>query len=157
MDGFLRDTTPASSGNPSAAMSKLKYIGLTVVFLWFFLGGITHFASPDFFVRIVPPYVPYPLAAVYVSGVLEVIGAVAIWIPKWRALAGIGLFVLTLCVTPANVHMWLNPELFPNISETALGLRLFIQVLLLACIWWATRVGATGDAQPTPDTAAGRY
>jgi len=45
-------------------------------------------------------------------------------------------------VSPANIHMSLNPELFPDVSELALTLRLVIQVLLLACIWWST----------TPDT-----
>jgi uncharacterized membrane protein len=120
-------------------MKILKYVGLTVVFIWFAIGGAYHFINPDFFVRIVPPYVPWPLAAVYVSGVFELAGAVGIVHPKWRSRAGIGLFVLTLCVTPANVHMWMNPELFPTISESALGFRLVLQVALLACIWWSTQ------------------
>ena len=110
-----------------------------MVFLWFFIGGITHFTNPDMFVRIVPPYVPFAAAVVYVSGVFELLGAVGIWIPRWRQWSGNGLIALTICVTPANVYMWMNPQLFPNISETALGVRLIVQVLLIACIWWSTR------------------
>jgi uncharacterized membrane protein len=119
-------------------MKILKYAGLAVVFLWFALGGAYHFVNPDF-VRIVPPYVPWPLAAVYVSGVFELVGAAGILFPSWRSRAGIGLFILTLCVTPANVYMWMNPELFPTISEAALGIRLVLQAALLACIWWSTQ------------------
>jgi uncharacterized membrane protein len=116
-----------------------RRIVLAFVFLWFLLGGIGHFALADVFVRIVPPYIPFPLAAVYLSGVAELAGAAGILVPRTRALAGIGLMALTVCVTPANVYMWMNPQLFPAISETALVLRLLFQPVLIAGIWWSTR------------------
>ena len=123
-----------------------RYAGLAVVFLWFFLGGIGHFTMTAFFVSIVPPWVPFPLAAVYLSGVLEILLALLIIWPTSRPLAGWGLVLLTLAVTPANVHMWLNPEQFPDASETALTIRLVIQVFLLLLIWWSTRLPIEGDA-----------
>jgi uncharacterized membrane protein len=125
---------------------KPKPVGLGIVFLWFVVGGYFHFATPEAFVRIVPPYVPYPLAVVYISGCFELLGAVGILLPKWRSKAGIGLFVLTICVTPANVFMWMNPQLFPSMSETLLGVRLVVQVALLACIWWSTRSSGRATA-----------
>ena len=76
------------------------------------------------------------------AGVFEILGALGILFQRTRRIAGIGLFVLTLAVSPANIYMSMNPELFPDISELALTLRLIIQVLLLICIWWST----------TPDT-----
>ena len=63
-----------------------------------------------------PPYVPFPLAAVYVSGVFEILFAIGILIPATREWSGNLLILLTLAVTPANVHMWLHPELFPDVS-----------------------------------------
>lgn len=120
-------------------MSIYKKIGLGFVFTWFFVGGIAHFVVTDFFLNIMPPYFPLHLEAVYISGVFEIVGAIGLLIPRFRTLAGNGLILLTLCVTPANVHMWLNPELFPEVPPFALTLRLFVQVLLLACIWWSTR------------------
>ena len=45
-------------------MAKLRLLGVAFVFLWFMLGGIAHFTSTDFFTAIVPPYVPFPVAAV---------------------------------------------------------------------------------------------
>ncbi len=120
-------------------MFRWQFIGLAVVFLWFMFGGVTHFTNPEFFVNIMPPYIGWHLEIVYVSGALEVLGALGILIPKTRALAGNCLILLTLAVTPANIHMWMHPELFPDISETALTVRLGIQVLLLICIWWCTR------------------
>ena len=119
-------------------MNKLKIVGMAFVFLWFMGGGVMHFISPEFFLAIMPPSLPYHEAAVAISGVFEIIGAVGLLFQRTRRRAGIGLFVLTLAVSPANIYMSLNPELFPDVSELALTLRLVIQVLLLACIWWST-------------------
>jgi uncharacterized membrane protein len=121
-------------------MTKLRIAGLVFITLWFLIGGIGHFTGTRFFVAIVPPYVPAPLLMVYVSGAFEIAGALGVWIPNLRRWAGLGLFVLTICVTPANIYMWQHPDLFPNISPTLLALRLPVQVLLLALIWWATEI-----------------
>jgi len=136
-------------------LKLLKYLSLALVFLYFFVGGIAHFVATDRFVRIVPPYIPFPLAAVYVSGVFELLGGIGLCLPRWRERAGNGLIALTICVTPANVHMWLNPQLFPTMSEAALFWRLPLQVGLLGLIWWSTRAkpgggpgGITGDPAP---------
>ena len=85
---------------PSAALSRRKLAGLAFVFLWFFIGGIAHFVATEIEMRIVPPYVPWPRAAVLVSGVFEVLGAAGLlWRPtRWAA--GVGLFLLTIAVTP---------------------------------------------------------
>lgn len=127
---------------------------MVLVSLFFLIGGQAHFTATPFFVSIVPPYVPFPLAMVYFTGVLELIGAVAIWIPRWRSWAGIGLVALTVCVTPANIYMWMNPQLFPDISPSLLGWRLVAQVVLLAIIWWSTRpqraaVAASSASDPS--------
>jgi uncharacterized membrane protein len=120
-------------------MKILKWFGLAITFLWFAIGGVAHFTSTDMFMRIMPPYLPWHSAAVYLSGVFEIVGAIGICIPRFRQWAGNGLILLTVLVSPANVYMWMNPHLFPTISATLLGVRLIVQVLLIACIWWSTR------------------
>ena len=118
-------------------MSRPQIIGLAIVFLWFFIGGIAHFVATDLEATIVPPYIPWPVAAVLVSGVFELLGAAGILIPSLRKAAGIGLFLLTLAVTPAHIYMLQQPELF-NVPLWALWLRLPVQVALLALIVWST-------------------
>lgn len=106
------------------------------VFLWFFIGGIAHFVFTETEMRIVPPYVPWPRAAVLVSGALELLGAVGLlWRPS-RRLAAWGLFALTLAVTPAHIYMLQQPQLFPSVPYGALVLRLPLQAALLALIAW---------------------
>ena len=120
-------------------MLSWKSLGLAVVFLFFMGGGVSHFTNADFFVAIMPPYLGWHLELVYISGVFEILGAIGILIPRLRALAGNCLIVLVICVTPANIHMWMNPELFPDVPSAFLSIRLVLQLLLLWLIWWSTR------------------
>lgn len=120
-------------------LKVLRYLGLGIVFVWFMFGGITHFTNPDFFVAIMPPYLPWHLEIVYLSGVFEVVFAGMLFLPNTRQLAGNLLIALTLAVTPANIHMWLNQDLFPDVAPPFLSLRLVVQVVLLFVIWWSTR------------------
>src|SRR5580704_8872295 len=124
--------------NPPAMMPILKRIGLVLVLLWFLFGGVAHFSLTEAEMRIVPPAIPWPRAAVLISGVFELLGAVGILIPATRRAAGIGLFLLTIAVTPANIYMLQHAELF-NVPRWALIVRLPFQALLLALILWSTR------------------
>ena len=118
-------------------MLRARIVGLTIIFLWFFIGGIAHFAATEAEMRIVPTYVPWPWAAVIVSGVFELLGAAGIlWRPT-RRIAGLGLMALTIAVTPAHIYMLQQPELF-GVPIWALWVRLPIQVGLLWLICWST-------------------
>ncbi len=117
---------------------RYKTLVLLVVFAWFLIGGIGHFVAPQFFLKIVPPALPYRIEAVYISGFFELLGAAGLLVERLRRAAGIGLLALTVAVTPANIYMWANPQLFPAIPETLLALRIVLQIVLLAGIWWAT-------------------
>lgn len=121
----------------SATIPTLQRIGLILVFLWFLLGGVAHFSLTATEMRIMPPAIPWPRAAVLISGVFELLGAVGILIPFTRRAAGIGLFLLTIAVTPANVYMLQHAELF-HVSRWALIVRLPFQAVLLALILWST-------------------
>ena len=119
-------------------MSKGKRAGLALVFLWFFIGGIAHFALTDTEMRIVPPWIPWPREAVLASGVFELLGAAGLLWRATRRAAGWGLFALTLAVTPAHFYMLQRPDLFPSVPYWALLARLPLQVALLALIVWCT-------------------
>ncbi len=122
---------------PSTHCGQLLALGF--VFLWFFLGGIAHFAFTEREMSIVPPWLPDHRLLVLVSGVFELVGAIGLLSARTRSAAGWGLILLTLAVTPANVFMWQHAEAYPMIPAWLLTLRLPFQLVLLALIWWATR------------------
>jgi uncharacterized membrane protein len=126
-------------------MSRGKLAGLSIIFLWFALGGVAHFALTETEMSIVPPYIPWPRAAVWVSGVFELLGAAGLLYAPTRRAALWGLFALTLAVTPCHFYMLQRPELF-KVPYWALVARLPLQVALLALIaWCAGAFGAKAD------------
>ena len=120
-------------------MSRGTRAALVIVFAWFLFGGLAHFVFTEVEMRIVPPWVPWPRAAVLVTGALEIAGALGLLAARTRAAAAWGLFALTLAVTPANVYMLQQAELFPQVPRLALILRLPLQLVLLALIWRVAR------------------
>jgi uncharacterized membrane protein len=134
----LETATIGAHTTPCRFPGRLKLLGLGFVFLWFSIGGIAHFAATNLEkTRIVPPYIPWPHVTVLISGVFELLGAGGLLFQPTRRAAGIGLFALTISVTPANVYMLQSADMF-GVPYWALVARLPLQVALLALIWWST-------------------
>ena len=132
---------PSASGTVSTAGGSGwgRRIGLAFVFLWFAVGGAAHFLATNLEAKIVPPYLPWHRAIVLVTGAFELLGAAGLLYRPTRRAAGIGLFVLTLLVTPANIYMLQRPDLF-GIPLWILVARLPLQLALLAVIAWSTMI-----------------
>ena len=106
----------------------------------FIIAGINHFVRTAFYVSIMPPYLPWHLELVYISGVAEAGLGAMVLIRRWAVGAGWGLIALMVAVFPANLHMAIHPDLYPSFSKLGLWLRLPLQGLLLAWAYWYTRV-----------------
>ena len=127
-------------------MSTAKRVLLGLLGVFYVGAGVSHFTQTDFFVEIVPPYLPAPLTLVYVSGAAEIALGVLVLLPPTRRLAAWGLIALLIAVFPANVHMALHdvhpahaPAWMRDPSPLALWLRLPVQGVLVAWAWWYTR------------------
>lgn len=125
---------------------RARRAALLLLSAFFVVAGVNHFVNPDFYVRIMPPYLPAHLELVYISGLFEVAGGLAVLLPSIRRLAGWGLILLLLAIYPANLHMALHPDLFPDAPAYALYGRLPLQLLFIAWAYWATQ--PPGDLAP---------
>jgi uncharacterized membrane protein len=124
--------------------TALKY----VLGIAFALAGANHFVMTDFYVSIMPPYLPWHLFLVYLSGVIEFACGVGLLVPRISRVAAWGMFATSLAVFPANIHMALHTGLYPQFSVTAMWLRLPLQLVLLVWIYWYAR----GDKKaPRPE------
>ncbi len=120
-------------------MRTFKLVTKWLCGVLFVAAGVNHFVRPDFYVRIVPPYLPWPRELVLVSGVAEVLLGVLLLIPRTTVLAAWGLIALLIAVFPANLHMALHTGQYPEVPARALWLRLPLQGVLIAWAWWYTR------------------
>jgi uncharacterized membrane protein len=116
----------------------LKLVMKWLMGIAFIAAGINHFLSPAFYVKIMPPYLPWHLELVYLSGVAEAVLGALLLIPRFSGLAAWGLIALLIAVFPANLHMALHPDLYPNLRPAVLYARLPIQGVLIAWAYWFT-------------------
>jgi uncharacterized membrane protein len=108
---------------------------------FFILAGALHFVIPKAYRRIMPTYVPAPMAMVYASGVAEIAGGVGLLAERSRRPAGWWLIATLIAVFPANLHMALNPDDFQKVPGGAKALwgRLPFQGVFIAWVLAAMR------------------
>ncbi len=111
---------------------------IILIAILFLAIGTMHFVNPGFFLSIMPPYLPYHLELVYISGVFEILGGLGVLITPLRKWAGYGLIALLIAVFPANIQMLINEVKTHGWTLTTIPLiiRLPIQPLL---IYWVYR------------------
>ena len=115
-----------------------KLILIIISSIFYTIVGIKHFINPEFFLAIVPPYLPYHLELVYISGFFEILFGIMILFPRYRFYGSIGLILLLLAVFPANIYLAQSKE-----AQVAIGAnqqiatwRLPIQGLLIFVAYW---------------------
>jgi len=121
-------------------MARVKIAFCWLFALFFFYAGILHFVQDDSFAAIVPPLLPFPKLIVWVTGVMELVLAVGLVLPKYRKMSGFWLAPYLLAVLPANIYMAMNNIPLGDMaaSPTALWVRVALQFPLIALILWAS-------------------
>lgn len=116
----------------------------------FIFAGAMHFVIPRGYAAIMPPWVPFPMEMVYLSGVLEILGGAGILLPKLQRLAGLGLIALLIAVFPANIQMLSNgiAAHASSLYIALLFLRLPLQPLLIVWIYRSAVSHRRAAAQP---------
>ena len=119
-------------------MKNFKFFTIIILSLFYINVGITHFTNPEFFLGIMPPYIPYHDFFVYLSGFFELLFGLMILFKKTRYYGGIGLLFLLLAVFPANIYLYHSVEAqeILNFNKSGAFIRLFFQVPLLILAYW---------------------
>jgi uncharacterized membrane protein len=131
-----------------------KRIAEFVTAIVFIAAGANHFWHPSTYVRITPPIFPRRLALVWISGFFEMLGGAALLVRLLRRSAAWGLILLLIAVFPANIYMAVHADRFasPHLPAWALWLRLPLQGVMIAWVWWIGRdtAGHAGRGSTTP-------
>lgn len=119
---------------PRVAPAARARVGLTAFFLFTSLG---HFTRTEEMAAMVPPAIPYRVETIYLTGVLELLGAVGVWVPGLVRLTGLCLILLLVCVLPANIYAAINRVDFGGhgAGPAYLLVRVPFQLFVM---WWAS-------------------
>lgn len=113
----------------------------TLLALLFLSTGTMHFLATASFAQIVPPFLPHPVALVYLTGLAELALALGLLFQPTRRFAAWSLVVLLIAVFPANVYM-LHAHiavLGHQIPAWLLWIRLPLQLPLIGWAYLYTR------------------
>ena len=100
------------------------------------VSGFYHLWKPEFYVPIVPSFLPFPLGIVYLSGIVELLlGVVTLFLNQKYTKFGIfGIFVLMIIFLPLHIGDAMREQ--PVIgSHMVANVRLIIQFLLIWLSW----------------------
>lgn len=84
----------------------------------------------------VPNVFPHPLALIYITGVLEFLGAAGLLFPEFRAAAAFCLIALLILMFPANLKAARDHLTLRGKPATPLWLRAPMQLLFIALLSW---------------------
>ena len=117
----------------------IKYFSLIVMGVFYISIGISHFTSPIWYVQIVPPYLPYKLELVYISGLFEILFGGMLLFKKTRFLASWGLILLLIAVYPANIYLAQTNGAAMNTTPLIAWGRLPVQFIFVGLAYWHSK------------------
>ncbi len=107
---------------------------------FFVVAGINHFRDPDFYLRMMPPYIPAHRFMIAFSGISEIVAAILLAVPR-TSRAG-AWFIIALLVIFFTVHIYMLQEtngIFEGIPTMGLVIRIIMQFILIGWAWLYTR------------------
>ncbi len=114
-------------------MKKWEKISLYSMAALYVLAGANHFVHPDFYKKIMPPWLPWHYSLIFISGLAEIVLGLLLLPVQTRKLAAWGIIILLIVIFPANVQMMLNYQQEHNPDLWIAVIRLPLQLLLI--VW----------------------
>ena len=118
---------------------NIKLFSIIIMSIFYVSIGVNHFTIPEWFLQIVPPYLPYKLELVYISGFLEILLGVMLLIPATRFYAAWRLILLLIAVYPANIYLAQTNGAAMNTTPLVAWGRLPFQFVFIALAYWHTK------------------
>lgn len=118
-----------------------KSIAAITLGLMYIVVGINHFTDPETFVAITPPFIYFREAAVYFTGLIEIVGGALLLTNKYRKKGGALVIILLLLVFPANIYLVFSEEaqtVFQGTRADAL-IRIPFQIPLIFIAYWHSK------------------
>jgi uncharacterized membrane protein len=117
-------------------------VGLAAMFMF---TAASHFSPLKHdMAAMIPPPLTGALWVIYLTGVLEILGAIGLLTARWRRGAAMGLIALLVAMFPANVYAAVAEVTLGGNPASALWWRAPLQLFWIATLGWSTLGTAKG-------------
>ena len=120
-------------------MSKLKQISLLLLIALYLVGGANHFANPSGYLKLIPPYLPFPRLLNLLAGFFELLFGLMLIFKTTRKYAVYGIVLMLIAFVPAHIYMIkIAPFMLGKwlVTKIVAWIRLLLQAVLIAWAFW---------------------
>lgn len=117
----------------------MKKVSQYVLAVFFILAGINHFINPEFYLPLIPPYLPYHHLINLISGTVEVALGLGVLIPTTSKYAAQGIIILMLLFIPSHIYFVQMGSCIGNLCTDpwiGWGRLIVIHPLLILWAYW---------------------
>ena len=130
----------------------LDFAGNAAMSIMLIFTGIAHFIYTDGMVLMLPHIVPAKTTVIYITGLLEILAAFGLLIPKYRKTTALLLMIFLIIILPANFkgaydHLDLTTAQYDGRGPEYLWFRVPLQVAFIFWIWYFS-FRSEGDEAP---------
>jgi len=127
---------------------QIKIIKQTLFYfliVFYLFAGYNHFATPSFYLPIIPPYLAAWAKEINIlSGIVEIILALLLIPTATRSLAAKGIIIMLIAFIPSRIY-FIQKGYFMlgsfSITPLLSCVRLFVgQPILIIWAWWASKI-----------------
>lgn len=112
-----------------------KNLWLLIMTIVYVGAGINHFVNPQFYVNIMPWYLPYPLELIYISGICEIILGFGMLPLKTRKPVSLLIIAMLVVFTIVHVQMLIDTFHTGGLTFWIAVFRLPLQYVLIRWSW----------------------
>jgi uncharacterized membrane protein len=112
-------------------------VGLSLFFTFTASG---HFIQAEAMSAMLPPAIPYRMGIIHFTGLLEVLGAIGVWLPRMMRFTGFCLMLMLVVFLLANIYSAMYRVDFGGHGSgpAYLLLRIPFQCLVIGWVYYAT-------------------
>jgi uncharacterized membrane protein len=92
-----------TSPKVNVGMAKSVFI-IYVQGIFYLIAGLNHFINPDFYLPLIPDYLPWHTGINILSGIFELILGAGLLLKATRMIAGILILLMLLAFIPSHIH-----------------------------------------------------
>lgn len=119
-------------------LKLIRRLGFVALFIFYTVAGLNHFLNHDFYLPLIPDYLVYKSAINCTSGLIEMLLALAMLVPKFRKPTSYLIILMLLAFIPSHWHFIVEG----GCMEGSICVPLWVAWLRLIIIhpiliWWA--------------------